>query len=208
MEKIFIIDNKEIHCKIFKRSKKNIVFRFNKDILHISTPKYFPMKDLKLILDKRKEWIFENINKIRNKPEQIFFLGKEFLSIDEIVPYYNSNYNQSFTQIDEIIPHLITSIFKKNLNNMNQTINLLKIKKMKSAWGICYRSKNITLNSLLVCCPIDVINYVIIHELCHLIHMNHSKSFWNEVSNYCPQYTIQKKWLKEHNSLIMNQSYL
>lgn len=208
MEKIFIIDNKEVHCKIFRRSKKNIIFRFNQDILHISTPKYFLMRDLKLILNKRKEWIFDNINKSKNKTNHLLFLGKEFSNIEEIILYYNTNYDQSFTKISDVIPHFITSIFRKNLNNLNQTVSLIKIKKMRSAWGICYKNRNITLNSLLICCPIEVIEYVIIHELCHLVHMNHSKSFWNEVSKHCPNYILQKKWLKEHNLFIMNQSYI
>lgn len=79
---------------------------------------------------------------------------------------------------------------------------------MKSAWGICYKNKSITLNVLLICCPIEIIDYVIFHELCHLKHMNHSKEFWSEVKAFHPNYKEAKLWLKANGNRIFNQNYL
>ena len=50
--------------------------------------------------------------------------------------------------------------------------------------------------------PKQIIDYVVIHELCHIIHFNHSKLFWAEVSNFCPEYKNHKSWLKENFSIL------
>ena len=69
---------------------------------------------------------------------------------------------------------------------------------MKTRWGVC-QTKNgvITLNNKLIHYDLSVIDYVIIHELCHFIHANHQKEFWDLVSKYYPNYKIIKKKLKE-----------
>lgn len=69
---------------------------------------------------------------------------------------------------------------------------------MKSRWGV-YNRKNhsITLNSHLIEYSIEKLDYVIIHELCHIIHFDHSKDFWLLVSKYCPDYKKIRKELKE-----------
>ncbi len=74
----------------------------------------------------------------------------------------------------------------------------LKIRKMKTRWGVCHKAKKIiTLNSELVNFSNSVIKYVIIHELCHLVHLNHSEKFWQLVAKYCPDYKKIKKILRD-----------
>ena len=50
--------------------------------------------------------------------------------------------------------------------------------------------------------PKHIVDYVVIHELCHIIHFNHSKLFWKEVSNLCPEYRIHKNWIKDNLSIL------
>lgn len=69
---------------------------------------------------------------------------------------------------------------------------------MKTRWGVCNRKDNsVTLNSELIRYEADKLDYVIIHELSHFVHFNHSKNFWNLVSKYCPNYKQARKDLKE-----------
>jgi len=73
----------------------------------------------------------------------------------------------------------------------------LKIRNMKTRWGVCNRSNNnVTLNSNLIRFDIDIIDYVIYHELSHFIHPNHSVDFWNHVRKYVPNYKILRNRLK------------
>ncbi|REL25807.1 M48 family peptidase [Thalassotalea euphylliae] len=74
----------------------------------------------------------------------------------------------------------------------------IQIKKYKARWGSCTSRGVLSLNSRLMMCPPEIIDYVIIHELCHLVHLNHSRQFWHLVSSYCPYMTQAKQWLKQH----------
>jgi predicted metal-dependent hydrolase len=71
---------------------------------------------------------------------------------------------------------------------------------MKTRWGSCTAQGNISLNCLLTLVPEAVMDYVIVHELCHRIEMNHSSRFWRLVETVLPDYKIQKQWLKEHGA--------
>ena len=73
----------------------------------------------------------------------------------------------------------------------------LRIRKMKTRWGVCNKSSmSVTLNTELIHKDVTLIDYVIIHELCHFKYMNHSASFWKEVEKYYPYYKLARKRLK------------
>ncbi|MDO6427469.1 SprT family zinc-dependent metalloprotease [Thalassotalea sp. 1_MG-2023] len=76
--------------------------------------------------------------------------------------------------------------------------NNLYIRQYKARWGCCDNRGHIKLNYLLMMLPESVIDYVIIHELCHLKFLNHSADFWNLVESFLPDYKMEKRWLKEH----------
>ncbi|MBD5395437.1 MAG: M48 family metallopeptidase [Lachnospiraceae bacterium] len=74
----------------------------------------------------------------------------------------------------------------------------IHIKDQKSRWGSCSGKGNLNFNWRLIMAPEQVLDYVVIHELCHLRHMDHSREFWELVESICPFYKQLKKWLKEH----------
>jgi hypothetical protein len=74
----------------------------------------------------------------------------------------------------------------------------LKLRRYRSRWGACTAQGLISLNTLLAMAPEAVLDYVIIHELCHLRHMNHSPAFWALVTQWCPEWRQQRRWLKNH----------
>jgi predicted metal-dependent hydrolase len=88
------------------------------------------------------------------------------------------------------------------LNNLHfkKTIKKFSLKYMNTRWGSCHApSGTISISSRLLLAPAVVMDYVLIHELAHLVHMNHSKHFWAEVARVMPDYKVHDKWLNENN---------
>jgi hypothetical protein len=80
----------------------------------------------------------------------------------------------------------------------------ISVKQQKTRWGSCGINDGIHINWLLIFAPPGVLEYVIVHELCHLIHRNHSKRFWQAVARYCPDYQTQRNWLRKWGDGLMN----
>lgn len=74
----------------------------------------------------------------------------------------------------------------------------ITIRDQKTRWGSCSSTGTLSFNYRLMFAPPRVLDYVVVHELCHLTHMNHSKDFWNLVSSVQPDYKVYRTWLKEH----------
>ena len=77
-------------------------------------------------------------------------------------------------------------------------VNQVRVKEQKTLWGSCSSKNNINLNYLLIMAPMKVIDYVIVHELVHTIHKNHSAKFWQKVATILPNYKDARYWLKEN----------
>lgn len=74
----------------------------------------------------------------------------------------------------------------------------ITIRDQKTRWGSCSAKGTLSFNWRLMLAPPRVLDYVVVHELCHLTHMNHSPAFWQAVEQVCPDYHALRKWLKEH----------
>ncbi len=78
------------------------------------------------------------------------------------------------------------------------TYSKITIRDQKTRWGSCSSNGTLSFNFRLMLAPPRVLDYVVVHELCHLTHMNHSREFWNMVESILPDYKEQKKWLKDN----------
>ncbi|MCM1118263.1 MAG: M48 family metallopeptidase [bacterium] len=74
----------------------------------------------------------------------------------------------------------------------------ITIRDQKTRWGSCSSSGTLSFNYRLMFAPPRVLDYVVVHELCHLTHMNHSREFWNLVEEVMPEYRLHRTWLKQH----------
>lgn len=79
----------------------------------------------------------------------------------------------------------------------------IRIKSQKSRWGSCGIHNDIQINWLLIMAPPDVLEYVVVHELCHIQERNHSQKFWTLVAYHLPDYKHRQQWLKQHGCLLM-----
>ena len=82
------------------------------------------------------------------------------------------------------------------------TFSKLSLSGATSRWGSCSSKNSINLNFKLLMCPEKIIDYVVVHELCHIKHKNHKKEFWNEVANIIPDFQERRNWLKNNRMIL------
>lgn len=130
------------------------------------------------------------------KRKSIIFEGEDLI-ITSLTPIKTLHYwlrKQAFDVLEDRV-----SLFAKQ---MNVSPRGMRIKTMKSRWGSCSTLGNLNFNWALILAPLPVLDYVVIHELAHLKHMNHSKAFWKVVETHCPDYKVYIKWLKNNGTSI------
>ncbi|WP_432663750.1 SprT family zinc-dependent metalloprotease [Wukongibacter baidiensis] len=76
--------------------------------------------------------------------------------------------------------------------------NKIRVKEQKKRWGSCTSRGDLLFNWRCIMAPLDIIDYIVVHEMCHLIHMNHSKEYWKTVEAVIPDYKERREWLKKY----------
>ena len=84
----------------------------------------------------------------------------------------------------------------------------ITVRDQKTRWGSCSSRGTLSFNYRLIFAPPVILDYVVVHELCHLTHMNHSKSFWNMVASVMPEYKECRKWLREHGQDLSLENHM
>lgn len=215
--------------KLIKRSSRNSLALTIDDCgdLIVKAPKNMPLDEIFNFINKKQKWIEEKQTKTKSilqknyevvNYEKMFYLGKLFKiyqakGIDE--PYLTENgliikASQSINsqknalksflikRCDDILfPRII-----KQAKRINAEFSAIKIVSSKTKWGMCDANKVIYFNYKILMLSPELIDYVIIHELCHLTQLNHSEKFWRLVAKYLPNYKECKNQLKNCNFLI------
>ena len=205
------IQNKEYEVVINKKNNKNTYIRVKDDGTIYVTTSYFTTKNqIKNLLDKHYNDLMKMIEKVekkQEKKEQFYYLGKPYEIIympTDLEFSENRLFVKDLNILDKWLKKETKRLFEERLHfwyyKFEEEIPFpkLKIRKMKTRWGVCNRRDNsVTLNSELIRYELDKLDYVIIHELSHFIHFNHSRNFWELVNKYCPSYKKARKDLKE-----------
>ncbi len=210
---IYRLDNEDYEVEILKKGNKNTYVRVKENLTIQVTTNHFATKhDIKNLLDRNQDFLRKTLGKReieKQKDDDFYFLGKKFDIV--VVPILkgveidgNKLYVPDKSLLDKWLKKQTLSIFeerlKYNYNLFEENIPYphLRIRSMKTRWGVCNRKNLIvTINSKLIRESIDKIDYVIIHELSHLVHFNHSRDFWEVVDKYCPKYKRIRKDLRE-----------
>ena len=193
----FQIEINKIIVTVKLENKKNIKHCYLRilkaDLIQIRANKYFTIFDAKDLINRKKEWIESSIQKMTEKSLK----EDEFLLLGETKNYndYNiKNIDKYYrAEIEKILPQKVEEYSKK----MNLFPTSISYRKNKRTWGSCNYKNGLNFNILLMKFPIEVMEYVIIHELSHIKHKNHSKDFWNLVAFYCPNYKEVEKSFKK-----------
>ena len=207
------LDGIEYDVIINKKNNKNLYIRVKEDMnIYVYCNRFITKAMIKKVLDENNSSLRKMINTIKKKEEKslkFFYLGHSYdIIYDENVKVTTIDSNVIFTKnektLNKWLKDEIIRIFDERyvyvFNQFKENIKspILKIREMKTRWGVYNRlNHTITLNSKLIEYDIEKIDYVIVHELSHIIHFNHSKSFWDLVSKYCSNYKEIRKEMKE-----------
>lgn len=211
----YVIDNKVYEVVIIKKKNKNTYIRVKEDMKIYVTTNYLTSKRyIKNLLDENYNYLVKMINNMCKKNEKkdlFFYLGNSYdiIFVNDLkkIDVDSDNqviYAKDIKQLNRWYNKVIKDTFVErftyiyNIFDEVKKVPSLKIRKMKSRWGVYNRVKHsVTLNSELIKYNIRCLDYVIVHELSHVIHFDHSKNFWSLVSKYCSNYKEIKKELKE-----------
>jgi len=163
--------------QIIKKNVKNLTIRITSDCkVKVTAPKFYPNSYIYSFISSKQNWIDKNLAKCK-KDNNFLYLGK----------VYQTKFSDEFYYSEAKV--LFNKLIRKYLKHINKRVNIVRIKKMNTRWGSCnYKKGYINLNLHLIKKDIRFIEYVVLHELTHLIHPNHSKEFYKFIENIMPDF--------------------
>ena len=174
--------------------RKTISIEIRPDLgVVLRAPLRMTKREIEAFLREHEDWIRTHLEKMRQRQKEAAVRPEDHLTE---------------AQLRNLAEQALLVIPKKAARyaaELGVTYGRITIRNQKTRWGSCSAKGNLNFNCLLMLTPDEVINYVVVHELCHRREMNHSKAFWQLVESVIPDYKIQKKWLKDHGMAIMSR---
>ena len=206
--------NEDVEVVLIRKKNKNMYFRVKEDLkLYITCPIFIREKELLKAIEENKTSLEKMYIKQRDKvlpPNIQMYLGekyqviydetKEDVVIDQLQKII---YVKDEDALEDFLMQECDRVFKEEVDQCKMCFRklpdfTLKKRTMRTRWGVCNkRNLTITLNTELITKDVDLIDYVVIHEMCHFFEGNHGKAFWNLVSQAYPRYKEARKRLKE-----------
>lgn len=211
---------------------KTVSLKVKNQEVVLSVPKFVTDSEIDNIIERKINWIRNklaiektnsfNIKRKYENGEKFLYFGSEYslkikhsnndnVYLDNNIMIVEVKNNSKAVHIRNILNNWYIAESKKYLIKTTNyyevligvSVNKLILGKYKSKWGSCNSKKTISYDWRIIMAPLEVIHYLIIHELCHIKHLNHSNDFWKTVEKYMANYKLQKKWLKTNSSKLI-----
>lgn len=202
------------------RSAKRICLRYNptSHAISLTLPRHTRVNDGLNFLTQKSEWLIDTLMEMpmkkRIKPGVVIpVLGRRVrIKHDErqtaaykltrnalTISGDRTDFQKRTTDaLRKIAKQEIAELSQKMAKRIGKRINRITVRDTRSRWGSCSSTGNLSFSWRLVFAPIEVLEYVVAHEVAHLRYMNHSEKFWYMVEYLCPDYEVAKEWLKLH----------
>jgi len=208
--------------KLVRSFRRTLTLQVNdQGELVVKAPQLLPIKNIDEFIRQKESWIAKQKLRVgQSKKEKhsfesgdlFYYLGEKYpLWIDpkfnKRVSLQDGAFRTSLGSKREVRNAMIFWYKKKareilelrlmvKAREMDLVFDKMRLSSARTRWGSCSSRRTISLNWKLIMAPLVVIDYVIVHEIGHLKHANHSKNFWNFVGEFCPDYKKLRKWLK------------
>lgn len=219
--KHLLLSGRKTHYSLKRSSRTSVGLRITQDGLSVSAPYRMPAHLIESILLEKSAWILKKLEEAKPHPalrwedgEEITFLGKTYLLRIGDSPRKRVELLDGFVDVGlrdsspERVAAMVETWYKKRavecfaerVAHYCARLGLeeprLFLSSAKTRWGSCNSKREVRLNWRLVKLPIELIDYVVVHELSHLVEMNHSKAFWETVERACPDYRKARQELR------------
>lgn len=217
----------EYQVKYSNRKTLNISVERDRSII-VRAPHHLSEEKIDEIVQSKKQWIKEKLNHTQKYPviaeskefisgETLMYLGKNYqlLVVDEEMEGVEFDHRFKISRSNQPKANelfkawylsqalkKIEPLAKRYAKNLGVEYNQFKTSEMKYRWGSCTPANNIIFNWRIIKAPMYVVEYLVAHELVHLIEANHTPRFWNILSIQVPTYEKSKNWLKKNGHLL------
>lgn len=226
--KLFIESNAGEKIEVLPRKSakaKRITIKISRSKgVELVVPKWYSMKKAVEFLNERKDWVIKTNAKTAISKQTPLLPGSEIMILgakhqiehgglgrgvtaingSKLLVYGNEDYlkNKVMRFLKEFIKVKISEMVSEKAKILGVKYKRITVKDTTTRWGSCSSGGNLSFSWRLVFAPPEVLEYLVCHEVAHLVHMNHSKDFWAVVEKLQPNYKIAKYWLKQNgNSL-------
>lgn len=217
--------------KIIREDRKTATIRINQNLdVIVKIPRFMTQRHIDELLKKHQKWIEEAVYKreqfIRESDwllnKKLLFLGehrsviftdkglqKESVIFEGGCFYVSLLADQTQMRINverffrKEAKDLLTSLTKKYAEKIDVEYNKITIRKQTTRWGSCSINRNLSYNVQILCAPIPMIEYIVLHEVMHLKHFNHSKEFWQDIGRIMPDYKERMNYFKQFGQNFM-----
>ena len=174
-----------ISYKLIRSDRRSIGIQITAEGVVVRAPKRMSDAEIDRFVQSKRDWIETHLAKV--PPVQPKFSGEEIHRLAD----------EALKRIPERVRHFAPLV--------GVTYGGITIRNQHTRWGSCSSKGNLNFNCLLMLTPDHVIDYVVVHELCHRLEMNHSARFWSQVERVLPDYRESLQWLKEHGQELIGR---
>ena len=180
-----------MQIKIIKSNRKTISIEVRMEEVVVRVPQRMTNREIQVFLEKKRGWIDKHQKIMQERAE----------TINDQPRYTEEEIKELAEKALRIIPEKV----KHYAPIVGVDYGRITIRNQRTRWGSCSGKGNLNFNCLLVLFPNEVMDYVVVHELCHRKHMNHSAAFYAEVERVFPEYKRCQKWLKENGGMYLRR---
>ncbi len=206
----------------YTKRKKTVGFKIragNQLIIH--SPHGYSKEYIERLIEKKSNWILKHLTstKLNSSRDTLLFLGKSVRvhkgpprrEDESCLPYFIEDKlcipggcGSMNDRIKQFYKKEAQRIIGERVRHFSSIMKLYPkkvcIKDNRSNWGTCTPKKTLNFTYRIIMAPPEIVDYIVVHELAHLINMNHSPGFWDTVHRYIPEFKEKRKWLRENES--------
>ncbi len=215
-----------MHIVRSARRRKTVQLQIRQQQIICRAPQHITNADILEILAKKSDWITQQLQRPLAKPKQ-YIDGEVFYYLGQ--PYQLHLVHGTRTQVQRSTDQLIVATPQTTPDQVKTSLihwyqqqavaelssrvahyqgqisvspTRILIKSYKTRWGVCHADGRISFNWRIILAPSAIVDYVVIHELCHLVHLNHSAQFWQLVQQHNPNCQMARRWLRQHGNTL------